>query len=402
MQVYPSHNNLYFLYLPEMLPAALRNIAERSARVQGDRAKNRANRGQAAGGHVEEDENRSSSEESSESSDEIDSTSSEDDHADNPSEEDEEEEINKWTVHENSQLEEFEGRKGPIMCLRNYIFYKRYTGNLKLDKESVTGALFKCQYERSGCPKKLALVDGNYYRESFIDHNHAADPFDIGSRRVLKKASDLMKADPNMSPREVMTKSLEGVHDSVSEYIDRMNWKRKLQRQKERLLGYPRGKTSADKLVIPPEWKIYPSNEEFVIYDDKLDSGRIIIMTSPFMMAVLANADVCAGDGTFDMRFPPKRKWAQIYSLHAYVAGAFVPAVVIASTNRTAATYIAASTEVQNWIRNKLEIEWKPKVVSFLSPISNDSDFLVLGGAHRLRNGHPRGARGCFYSQFPS
>ena len=175
----------------------------------------------------------------------------------------------------------------------------------------------------------------------------------------------MVKADPNMSTREVMLKSLEGVHDSVSEYIDRMNWKRKLQRQKDRLLGYPQGKTSPDKLVIPAEWMVYPNKEEFIIYDDKLDSGRIIIMSSPFMMAVLANADVCAGDGTFDMRFPQKRKWAQIYSLHslvtyslhAYVAEAFIPAVVFASTNRTAATYIAALTEIKNWIRNKLEIE---------------------------------------------
>jgi len=86
-------------------------------------------------------------------------------------------------VHGNSHIEEFEGRKGPIICFRNHIFYKRYTGNLKLDKESVTGALYKCQYEKTGCPKKLAMIDGRYYRESPIDHNHAADPFDIGSRR---------------------------------------------------------------------------------------------------------------------------------------------------------------------------------------------------------------------------
>jgi hypothetical protein len=347
-----------------MLPAALRNIADRRARVQEDRARGRASRAETRGDIPEVNESHDSSEGSDESSDEDDFTSSEDEQvpADDHSEEDDEEEIDKWTVQANSQLELFEGRKGPIVCLRNYIFYKRHSGNLKLDKETVAGALYMCQYERSGCPKKLALVDGNYYRETVIDHTHPADPFDIESRRVLEKASNLVKADPSMSTREVMLKSLEGIHDSVSEYIDRMNWKRKIQRQKERLLGYPLGKTSPDKLVIPAEWAIYPNNEEFIIYDDKLDSGRIIIMTSPFMMKVLATADVCAGDGTFDMRFPPKRKWAQIYSLHAYVAGAFIPAVVIASTNRTAATYIAALTEVKNWIRNKLGMGWEPKV----------------------------------------
>jgi hypothetical protein len=58
----------------------------------------------------------------------------------------------------NKAYSEFEGRKAPIIILRNHIFYRKHTGNIRLDKETVTGALYKCQFERNGCLKKLVLV----------------------------------------------------------------------------------------------------------------------------------------------------------------------------------------------------------------------------------------------------
>jgi hypothetical protein len=62
------------------------------------------------------------------------------------------------------------------------------------------------------------------------------------------------------------------------------------------------------------------------------------------------------------MRFRPTQKWAQLYTIFIYVNGAFIPAVVFASSKRTAVIYEAAFKEIKDYIQRQLERTWAPKV----------------------------------------
>jgi hypothetical protein len=77
---------------------------------------------------------------------------------------------------------------------------------------------------------------------------------------------------------------------------------------------------------------------------------------------VLSKLEVVAGDGTFNMRFPPKRKWSQLYALHGYLNGTFVPVVAIASSARTTPVYVAALRAIKQWILENLGVQWTFKV----------------------------------------
>jgi hypothetical protein len=82
---------------------------------------------------------------------------------------------------------------------------------------------------------------------------------------------------------------------------------------------------------------------------------------------VLAESDVVASDGTFNIRPKPKKKWRQVYSLHSYVNGTFVPTVVAYMTSKSANAYKDMFTSLKEWIHTNLQteagepIEWVPK-----------------------------------------
>lgn len=82
---------------------------------------------------------------------------------------------------------------------------------------------------------------------------------------------------------------------------------------------------------------------------------------------MLAKSDVVASDGTFNIRPKPKKKWRQVYSLHSYVNGTFVPTVVAYMTSKSAQAYTQMFTSLKEWIHDNVKneegepIEWEPK-----------------------------------------
>ncbi len=98
---------------------------------------------------------------------------------------------------------------------------------------------------------------------------------------------------------DVMASAMEGIEEPLSSYIDRENLQRKLRQIKkvrssvprflpcaigcnlrhfQVLLNYPDGPTTPDDLEIPDQWLNYPDGEPFVIYDQKVNGQRVIIM----------------------------------------------------------------------------------------------------------------------------
>jgi hypothetical protein len=65
------------------------------------------------------------------------------------------------------------------------------------------------------------------------------------------------------------------------------------------------------------------------------------------------------------MRFPPTRRWSQLYFLHAYHNGTFIPAVAISSSSRTTQVYVAALEAIKSWIHDNLNLDWAPEVGLF-------------------------------------
>ena len=82
---------------------------------------------------------------------------------------------------------------------------------------------------------------------------------------------------------------------------------------------------------------------------------------------VLAESDVVASDGTFNIRPKLKKKWRQVYSLHSYVNGTFIPTVVTYMTSKSTRAYKQMFTSLKEWIHANVKTEegepvvWEPK-----------------------------------------
>jgi hypothetical protein len=82
---------------------------------------------------------------------------------------------------------------------------------------------------------------------------------------------------------------------------------------------------------------------------------------------VLAEAEVVASDGTFNIRPKPKKKWRQVYSLHTYVNGTFIPCAVAYMTSKSRHYYKTMLRSLRTWMHDNLETaggepqEWEPK-----------------------------------------
>jgi len=150
----------------------------------------------------------------------------------------------------------------------------------------------------------------------------------------MQTAIQLFKSNPHAGVDSVMKSVLDGKPSMLLRYIDRESMSRTLYRVKKNLLKYPPGPTTPSSLVIPEERKLHTGGSQFVMFDDTLEGVRIIMMSSPQNMQILADAEVIAMDGIFEMRFPSKRK-CQLYSIHAYVKRGFVVTVVVAMSRRT-------------------------------------------------------------------
>lgn len=82
---------------------------------------------------------------------------------------------------------------------------------------------------------------------------------------------------------------------------------------------------------------------------------------------VLAESDVVASDGTFNIRPKPKKKWRQVYSLHSHVNGTFIPTAVACMTSKSTRAYQQMFTSLKEWIHDNVKteegepVEWEPK-----------------------------------------
>jgi len=166
---------------------------------------------------------------------------------------------------------------------------------------------------------------------------------------------------------------------------------------KSAILTYPRGPTSPGDLAIPDEWAIHPDETDFVVGDFMLartraiKAERIIILSHPRNLRILSQCEVAAGDGTFEMRFPPQKEWKQLYIIHGLVKNIFVPLVGFASNSTTARMYVSAITYLKDYMRESLELEWKPR--NFLS----DFEAAVISALPRVFT-HPGFThKGCWF-----
>jgi hypothetical protein len=67
-----------------------------------------------------------------------------------------------------------------------------------VDNPKVRVTVYSCQHKNEGCKKTMLLCDDVYYKESRAEHVHAADPFDIESRRVVQKAYNALRDAPSV------------------------------------------------------------------------------------------------------------------------------------------------------------------------------------------------------------
>jgi MULE transposase domain len=112
-----------------------------------------------------------------------------------------------------------------------------------------------------------------------------------------------------------------------------------------------------------------------------------VIISSPFMMEVLANAEVVASDGTFKAKpvelqgrstaamaarstaadngtlgREKQKGWSQVYTLHPQVNGRFVPAAVAFIGRANTGVYLVLLSAISDWIRNNFGKRWRPKL----------------------------------------
>jgi len=137
------------------------------------------------------------------------------------------------------------------------------------------------------------------------------------------------------------------------------------------ILNHPKGPTSPGELVIPEEWTIHPDGVPYVIGDFMLSrtprasAEKVLIFSHTRNLRWLSECRVVAGDRTFAMRFPPQSEWRQLYIIHGYVRGTFIPLVGIASNSTTGRMYASSLTYLKDNMREVIGLDWRPAV--FLS-----------------------------------
>lgn len=247
-----------------------------------------------------------------------------------------------------------------------------------IDVGNLTGSLYRCVKRHKGCPAEMVLQGEHYLTESHAEHSHLGNVFEVAKIKIYAAAKAKVRLDPKRGVDEIVTEVLTGYSNAVQRRIKRKNLERALYYTKERILNYPTGSTTPMELEIPDEWAIHPDGEAFVIADERLRGVRMLILSHPRSLRLLGESAVVAGDGTFEMRFPPQNEWKQLYMLHGYVGGTFIPLVGIASNAMTARFYATALQYVKDYMAEVLEIEWEPAV--FLS----DFEMSVISAVRRV------------------
>jgi hypothetical protein len=233
--------------------------------------------------------------------------------------------------------------------------------------------------------------------ESREEHNHFGNAFEIAKTKIYSQAKAMLRLDPKRGVDDIITAALTPYCNAVQRRVKRKNLARALYYTKDQILNHPKGPTTPEELIIPEEWSIHPDGEPYVIGDIMLarthlaSAERIILLSHPRNLRWLSECTVVAGDGTFDMRFPPQKQWKQLYMIHGKVKDTFIPLVGIASNSSTGRMYASALQYLKDYMQDVMDLDWQPSV--FLS----DFEAAVISALPRVFEHEGFVHKGCWF-----
>jgi hypothetical protein len=80
-----------------------------------------------------------------------------------------------------------------------HIYYKSVKSREVIGEQLIKTVIYTCQRYKNGCKKRVWLdVGGSYIKETNVEHNHSISPLDVGCRRVVHKAVEKLRLDPQV------------------------------------------------------------------------------------------------------------------------------------------------------------------------------------------------------------
>lgn len=73
------------------------------------------------------------------------------------------------------------------------------------------------------CPVRIYLLNGQYYKELNVEHDHESDPIRVAVRAVELDACQMMRANPCRMTRDVTVDALSKVPQLISRHVKREN-----------------------------------------------------------------------------------------------------------------------------------------------------------------------------------
>jgi hypothetical protein len=216
-------------------------------------------------------------------------------------------------------------------------FHYEYT----LNKQFGEKKFWVCTRHRSTlhprCPGR-ATTDGDM-TTSTRQHNHFSDATLNKVRDEENKILQMAVENPTLKTSHLLKEWAKKTMSPAerSKAMKRHSMRRKLQRRKTTILDHPPLPNSFDDLVdLPEKFKNTFDGERFLLFNDEVEGGRMIIFGSCQGLIMLQRSETWSCDGTFGCVPAP---FYQLYSFMAELNHKSYPCFFALLPDKRAATY---------------------------------------------------------------
>ena len=157
------------------------------------------------------------------------------------------------------------------------------------------------------CRATISTDSGNVVRCSG-EHNHDSELMKRYAKMEEKNAIKDAARNPTVAPKTILgnlTNKLQLENPGSTSYISKAPaFKKAVQREQKKVMGFPNCPKNWEDMVIPDELKVTMDNKVFLILDkatDLISGKKIIGFASPMGLEVLGSSNQWSGDGTFDI-----------------------------------------------------------------------------------------------------